>query len=48
MADIQSAAAEIMRGKKEEGEKKSQRENIMVCPITLGDHKAQHGTMHQR
>jgi len=30
MADIQSAAAEIRRGKKKEEE---QTENIMVCPI---------------
>ena len=39
MADIQSAAAEIRRGKKEERrkkkkKKKKQDENIMVCPIT--------------
>jgi len=34
MADIQSAAAEIRRGKKEERRKnKRQDENIMVCPI---------------
>jgi len=41
MADIQSAAAEIRRGKKEEEEEeeeeerknKPQHENIMVCPI---------------
>jgi len=34
MADIQSVAAEIRRGKKEERKKnKSQHENIMVCPI---------------
>jgi len=38
MADIQSAAAEIRRGKKEERKKerrknKPQHENIMVCPI---------------
>jgi len=31
MADIQSAMAEIRRGKKKN--KKSQDENIMVCPI---------------
>ena len=37
MADIQSAAAEIRRGKKEE-EEKPQHENIMVCPIPQGDH----------
>jgi len=37
MADIQSAAAEIRRGKKkknEERKKKPQGKNIMVCPIT--------------
>jgi len=38
MVDIQSAAAEIRRGKKrkkiEEDRKKLQDENIMVCPIT--------------
>jgi len=38
MADIQSAAAEIRRGKKEEERRrrknKRQDENIMVCPIT--------------
>jgi len=35
MADIQSAAAEIRRGKKERKKKnKPQHENIMVCPIT--------------
>jgi len=37
MTDIQSAAAEIKRGKKEENKKKGknklQHENIMVCPI---------------
>jgi len=35
MADIQSAAAEIRRGKKEERKKKNkpQHENIMACPI---------------
>jgi len=31
MADIQSAAAEIRRGKKKNN--KLQHENIMVCPI---------------
>ena len=36
MADIQSPTAEIRQGKKEE-ERKKQDENIMVCPITLGD-----------
>jgi len=39
MADIRSTAAEIRRGKKEEGRrkkegKKLQGKNIMVCPIT--------------
>jgi len=39
MVDIQSATAEIRRGKKEERKKKERRkkkqdENIMVCPIT--------------
>jgi len=33
MADIQSAAAQIRRGKKEERKNKPQHENIMVCPI---------------
>jgi len=40
MADIQSATAEIRRGKKEiRNKKKPQDENIMVCPIPEGDHK---------
>ena len=43
MADIQSAAAEIRRGKKRKKKKKKknkpQHENIMVYPITWGDHK---------
>jgi len=42
MADIQSVAAEIRRGKKKKKKKKKknkpQHENIMVCPITYGDH----------
>jgi len=35
MADIQSGAAEIRRGKKRKKKKKNkpQHENIMVCPI---------------
>jgi len=33
MVDIQSATAEIRRGKKEEEEKETQDENIMACPI---------------
>jgi len=37
MVNIQSATAEIRRGKKEKKEK-PQDENIMVCPITQGDH----------
>jgi len=41
MADIQSAAAEIRRGKKkiEERKKKPQGKNIMACPIAYGGHK---------
>jgi len=40
IVDIQSTAAEIRRGKKEEAERwKSRGKNIMVCPITWGDHK---------
>jgi len=38
MVDIQSAAAEIRRGKKED-RKKPQGKDIMVCPIPQGDHK---------
>jgi len=43
MVEIQSAAAEIRRGNKKEEEdkinrKKLQGKNIMVCPITQGDH----------
>jgi len=33
MADIQSAMAEIRRGKKRKKKKKPQDENILVCPI---------------
>jgi len=45
MVDIQSPTAEIRRGKKRKKKKKKkkknkpQHENIMVCPITQGDHK---------
>jgi len=40
MADIQSAAAEIRRGKKKEEERANDRMKIyMVCPITYGNHK---------
>jgi len=43
MVDIQSATAEIRRGKKEEErrrkKKKPQGRNIMACPITYGGHK---------
>ena len=40
MVNIQSPTAEIRRGKKrKERRKKKQDENIMVCPITQGDHK---------
>jgi len=40
MADIQSAMAEIRRGKKERRKKKKkpQDKNIMVCPIPQGNH----------
>jgi len=38
MVDIQSPTAEIRRGKKERKMNKPQHENIMVCPITEGDH----------
>jgi len=40
MIDIQSPTAEIRRGKKKERRRrrKKQDENIMVCPITYGDH----------
>jgi len=39
MGNIQSAAAEIRRGKKRRKKKKKrQDENIMVCPIPYGDH----------
>jgi len=34
MTDIQSAIAEIRRGKKERKKKKPQGKNIMVCPIS--------------
>jgi len=40
MADIQSATAEIRRGKKRRKKNKRQDENIMVCPIPQGDHKS--------
>jgi len=33
MADIQSAMAEIRRGKKRRKKKKPQGKNVMVCPI---------------
>jgi len=42
MADIQSATAEIRRGKKEEKKERRRKphgKNIMVCPIPYGDHK---------
>jgi len=42
MADIQSAAAEIRRGKKEERRRKKnkpQHENIYGLPIPQGDYK---------
>jgi len=33
MVDIQSVAAEIMRGKKKEEDRNHGAKNIMVCPI---------------
>jgi len=43
MEDIQSAAAEIRRGKEEQEEeerrKKPQGKNIMACPIPYGGNK---------
>jgi len=39
MVNIQFPTAEIRRGKKRRRRKKKQDENIMVCPITKGDHK---------
>jgi len=38
MVDIQSATAEIRRGKKKTEEKKPQDKNIMACPIRQGGH----------
>jgi len=39
MADMQSAGAEIRRGKKKKDRrKKPQGKNIMVCPIPQGGH----------
>jgi len=41
MADIQSVAAEIRRGKEKkmkEGKKKPQGKNTMDCPIPYGGH----------
>jgi len=38
MVEIQSAAAEIRRGKKEDRRQKPQGNNIMACP-TYGGHK---------
>jgi len=38
MVNIQSPTAEIKPGKKRKKKKKKQDENIMVCPITQGDH----------
>jgi len=41
MTDIQSAAAEIRRGKKKRRKKNKRKdENITVCPIPYGDHKS--------
>jgi len=38
MADIHSATAEIRRGKKKK-EEETTGQNIMVCFISIGDHK---------
>jgi len=43
MTDIQSAAAEIRRGKKEERRTNHSMKMYMVCPITQGDHKKPQG-----
>jgi len=42
MVDIQSMATEIRQGKKKKDRKKPQGKNIMVCPITYGDHNYQY------
>jgi len=47
MVDIQSATAEIRRGKKKK-KKKPQDENIMVCPIPQGDHNNQQIQRHTK
>jgi len=40
MAHIQSATAEIRRGKKDRKiEKRNHGKNVMACPITEGGHK---------
>jgi len=41
MADIQSAAAEMRRGKKEEERRRTNHSMkiYIVCPIPYGDHK---------
>jgi len=41
MAGIQSTTAEIRQGKerRRKRKKKPQDENVMVCPISQGDHK---------
>jgi len=48
MVDIQSPTAEIRQGKKKKKKKnKPQDENIMVCPITWGDHNKKKETTGQ-
>jgi len=42
MVDIQSAAAEIRRGKKEDRRKKPQGKNIMSASATQGGHNHLH------
>ena len=44
MADIQSAAAEIRRGKKERKKKKPPGKNIMSASATQGGHKNQYSS----
>jgi len=41
MVDIQSPNAEIRQGKKKKKKDRNHGKNIMVCPITQGDHNQQ-------
>jgi len=51
IVDIQSATAEIRRGKKRKKErrkkKKPQGKNIMACPITQGGHNDASNYLHE-